>query len=228
MYTLVTVADVVQIVPSDFNKTSNRAIEDFINTKYADKVIHKTGLCLGFHSFVKSSEGLIGHGTGIVNVNVDFRLVVFRPFKGEIIQGTISHSNASGIFISMEFFEDIVVPPELLFSDTSFETDSEGSDVFIWRADDGAGGVNEFFFDRAEKCLMRVEIEEWNDLSPQMKRPEDFDLDHRDKYGLRLAPYRILCSMMHSGLGPSLWWVGDESGQEGEDGANGTAMEVEQ
>jgi DNA-directed RNA polymerase III subunit RPC8 len=216
----VTLADVVQIHPSEFNKPSTRAIEDYINAKYADKVIHKVGLCVGFHSLISASEGLIGHGTGIVNVNVDFRLVVFRPFKGEIIPGTITHSSVAGIFMSMGFFEDIVAPPEFLFDDTKWERDEDGNQLFIWRADNGEGGFNEFFFDRAEKCMMRVEVEEWNDLSPQMKRPEDYDLESKDKYGLRLAPYRILCSMMHSGLGPTLWWLGEEAGE-------GEAMEVD-
>ncbi|KAK5127215.1 hypothetical protein LTR85_008577 [Meristemomyces frigidus] len=214
MYILVTLADVVQIPPSEFHKPSIRAIEDFVNTKYSDKVIHKVGLCIAFHSLISASEGLIGHGTGIVNVNVDFRLLVFRPFKGEILRGTISHSNMEGIYLSMDFFEDIIVPPPLLFDNTTWGTDDAGTEAFIWRTDNGEGGENEFFFDRAEKCYMRVEQEEWNDLSPQMKRPDDYDMDRRDKYGLKVGPYRIMASMMHSGLGPTLWWLGDEAPAE--------------
>ena len=69
------------------------------------------------YDLLKASEGLIGHGTGIVNVNgplpgstprccrskadpnypVEFRLVVFRPFKGEVILGKISSSSLQGI-----------------------------------------------------------------------------------------------------------------------------------
>jgi len=117
-------ADVVQIVPSEFSKPSLRAIEDWINTKYADKVIHKVGLCVGFHSLISASEGLIGHGNGIVNVNVDFRMIVFRPFQGEILRGTISHSNTEGIYLSMDFFEDVVVPPHLMFENTTWRRTS--------------------------------------------------------------------------------------------------------
>lgn len=219
----------VQIPPSDFHKSSIRAIEDFINTKYADKVIHKIGLCVGFHSLISASEGLIGHGNGIVNVNVDFRMVVFRPFKGEILRGTITHSNQAGIYISMDFFEDIIVPPQLLFSNTTWDKDEEGTEAFIWRSEDGEGGFNEFFFDKAEKVLMRVEQEQWNDLSPQMKRPDDYDMERRDEYGMKLGPYRIMASMMHSGLGPSLWWLGEEAAAaEDEAGTNGVDdMEVD-
>ena len=201
----------VQIPPTEFHKSSIRAIEDFVNNKYADKVIHKVGLCVGYHSLISASEGLIGHGTGIVNVNVDFRIMVYRPFKGEIVRGTITHSNIEGVYLSTDFFEDIIVPPPLLFENTQWGADESGTEAFIWRTDNGEGGENEFFFDKAEKCLMRVEQEEWNDLSPQMKRPDDYDMERRDKYGLKLGPYRILASMLHSGLGPTLWWLGDEA-----------------
>ena len=127
----VTLADVVQIKPSEFTKSSLRAVEDFINTKYADKVIHKVGLCVGFHSLISATEGLIGHGNGIVHVNVDFRMIVFRPFQGEILRGTITHSNNAGIYLSMDFFEDVVVPPQFLFDNTKWDKDEELSLIHI-------------------------------------------------------------------------------------------------
>lgn len=63
------VADLVQIVPEDFNKDASQAIEDNINAKYANKVIQKIGLCVCLYDLLSASEGLIGHGTGLVNVN---------------------------------------------------------------------------------------------------------------------------------------------------------------
>ena len=38
------------------------------------KVIQKIGLCIGFYDLLESSDGLIGHGTGLVNVNGSFHL----------------------------------------------------------------------------------------------------------------------------------------------------------
>ena len=61
------IADLVQIVPEDFNKDAAQAIEDNINAKYANKVIQKIGLCICLYDLLSSSEGLIGHGTGLVN-----------------------------------------------------------------------------------------------------------------------------------------------------------------
>ncbi|KAI9702053.1 MAG: DNA-directed RNA polymerase III subunit rpc25 [Candelina mexicana] len=115
MFILTTISDLVQIPPKDFSKKSAASIEDYINDKYANKIIQKIGLCICLYDLLKASEGLIGHGTGIVNVNVEFRLIVFRPFKGEVIVGRIIGADPHGIRIGLEFFNDILVPPHLLF-----------------------------------------------------------------------------------------------------------------
>lgn len=97
-------------------------------------MIQKIGLCICLYDILKASDGLIGHGTGIVNVNgrgsclyfqsrqrarpssffylfsflvelhrltriplVEFRVIVFRPFKGEIILGRISSASEFGM-----------------------------------------------------------------------------------------------------------------------------------
>jgi DNA-directed RNA polymerase III subunit RPC8 len=93
---------------------------------------------------------LIGHGTGLVNVNgafyessletytdsrsiVEFRLVVFRPFKGEVMLGRIRSCKPEGIhrgstvtvavmlladvssgIVRTDFFDEIFVPCEEL------------------------------------------------------------------------------------------------------------------
>ena len=67
-----------------------------------------------------------------LTIPVDFRLIVFRPFKGEIILGQISSSSEYGmrsmmpIFLNhlkprlmsavrLDFFDDIYVLPHLMF-----------------------------------------------------------------------------------------------------------------
>lgn len=221
-------ADVIQIHPSDFGKPHARAIEDFINTKYADKVIHKVGLCLGFHSIISASEGQIGHGTGMVNINVDFRIVIYRPFRGEIILATITHSDArKGIFLSQDFHEDIVVPPETLFESTEWGQDEDGVEAFIWRPKNEETGVAaDYYFDRAEECMVRVEDEQWRDLTPaEEASSQQFVTKDRKSGGTRKSPYFLRGSMMLTGLGPTLWWNEDEPE---EDTANGVGEEMDE
>lgn len=115
MFILTKFQDLVQIPPHEFYKKSRDEIEDKINEKYANKVVQKIGLCMCMWDVLKASDGLIGHGTGNVNVNVEFRMVVFRPHKGEIITAKVKKSTPNGIQVTTEFFEDIFVPKTMLF-----------------------------------------------------------------------------------------------------------------
>ncbi|KAK8197153.1 DNA-directed rna polymerase III 25 kd polypeptide [Phyllosticta capitalensis] len=200
MFLTTTISDLIQIKPEEFEKSSIKAIKDAIHTKYANKVIQEVGLCICLRDILKSSEGLIGHGTGIVNVNVDFRLVVFRPFKGEIIEGTITSGTAQGIKIALDFFDDIFVPgPVNLFEGTKY---SGREEVWVWTTETG----DELFFDNEERVRFRVEAEIWTDQSPQAPTTDDTPVE-------RKSPYSIIGSMQQAGLGPVLWW---EEGAEEE------------
>jgi DNA-directed RNA polymerase III subunit RPC8 len=83
-----TISDLVQIPPVEFYKRSLHAVEDKINEKYSNKVllplleysveiflsncqkiVQKVGLCVCLYDLLKVSDGLIGHGSGNVNVN---------------------------------------------------------------------------------------------------------------------------------------------------------------
>lgn len=45
---------------------------------------------------------------------VEFRMIVFRPFKGEVMLGRIRSSTPAGINLRTDFFDDIFVPFEEL------------------------------------------------------------------------------------------------------------------
>ncbi|PGH18474.1 DNA-directed RNA polymerase [Polytolypa hystricis UAMH7299] len=194
MFILTTISDLIQISPEDFTKLSAIAIEDNINEKYANKVIQNVGLCIGFYDLLESSDGLIGHGTGLVNVNVKFRLIVFRPFKGEIILGKITSGTEHGIKISLEFFNDILIPPSLLLDGARFDYTDQ---VWIW--DNGEGAL--FYFDIGEIVRFRVEAEEWHDQIPDAPDTQDAVAGTERK-----PPYSLIGSMQIAGLGLVSWW----------------------
>jgi len=91
---------------------------------------------------------------------VEFRMVVFRPFRGEILYGRIKTSNEDGIVIDVDFHNEILVPWQNLFSNCNFDQNER---TWIWKAE-GA----ELFFDRGEPVLFRVEQEEWYDQKPSV------------------------------------------------------------
>jgi DNA-directed RNA polymerase III subunit RPC8 len=107
-------SDVIPIAPADLGKEHAHAIQDGIHSKYSDRVLHEVGLCVCLWDLLSVSEGLINAGDSRVFVDgewsggasrlgadgrraVTFRMVVFRPFKGEILQATIFRINKDGI-----------------------------------------------------------------------------------------------------------------------------------
>ncbi|KAF2196883.1 DNA-directed RNA polymerase III polypeptide, partial [Delitschia confertaspora ATCC 74209] len=198
-----TIQDLIQITPEDFEKPSAQAIKDAINEKYANKVLQKVGLCICMWDLLEASEGLIGHGTGLVNVNVECRMVVFRPFRGEIIQGKIKDSDEKGITIDLDFTCEVYVPGSNLPSNSSFDR-AEG--VWVWHSEE-----TDLYFDKGEMVRLRIEQEFWEDQGPGMKEGEEEEEGEEVR-----SSYTILGSMAHSGLGPALWWEGVE-GEEGEE-----------
>ncbi|KAF2270494.1 DNA-directed RNA polymeras-like protein III 25 kDa polypeptide [Lojkania enalia] len=203
MFILTTIEDLVQIKPQEFARPSIQAIKDSINAKYANKVIHNIGLCVSMWDLLNASEGLIGQGTGLVNVNVEFRMVVFRPFRGEIIQGRIKQSNQEGIILDLDFTCEVIIPYQHLPETSHF---SRAEKVWVWNTEG-----TELFFDKGEPALFRVEQEEWTDQKPGIVQKDD----EGNVIEERGTAWRLIGSMAQAGLGPTLWW--GEQGEEGEE-----------
>lgn len=92
-------------------------------------------------------------------------MVVFRPFRGEILYGSIKTSNEEGIVIDVDFHNEIFVPFQNLFPNCKFDQHER---TWIWKADGGA----ELFFDQGEPVLFRVEQEEWFDQKPSVQQKD--------------------------------------------------------
>ena len=63
--------------------------------------------CSGRHGFVVAitgvediGKGLIREGTGYVTFPVKYQCVVFRPFKGEILEAVVTMVNKVGAYLS--------------------------------------------------------------------------------------------------------------------------------
>ncbi|PQE24671.1 dna-directed RNA polymerase iii subunit rpc8 protein [Rutstroemia sp. NJR-2017a WRK4] len=210
MFILTKIADLVQIAPSDLGKDASQAIEDNINLKYANKVIQKIGLCICFYDLLSASEGLIGHGDGLVNVN------------GRLLPRNIMAREESAALLKEAFDVSSIqsrAKCHLLTNPSSYSllrrdiragkyvargvtlhvlnvSSNHNEQIFVW-INDG----QEFFFDNQESVRFRVDSEEWVDQAPIGPVKPDNPVKKE-------APYRIIASMEEVGLGPCLWWDG--------------------
>jgi len=128
MFILSCVRDTVKLLPS--TEYSPAAITHWLNAKYANRVLHKIGLCISVYDLLSVGDGALKYGDGAIYVQslpsppysvgrlivADFRLVVFCPCVGEVLTGRIMAATHAGIRLSLEFFDDVFIPAHLIFS----------------------------------------------------------------------------------------------------------------
>ncbi|KAK4218784.1 DNA-directed RNA polymerase III subunit rpc25 [Rhypophila decipiens] len=201
MFFLSKIADVIQIHPEKFNMRSEDALHENINTKYANKVIQGLGLCISLWDICWASEGLCDVYTGLCNVNVEFRMVVFRPFEGEVLQARIVSQTEEGIHLTVGFFDDIFVPGSELADGAQFRPDPDSNGKATWVVDLEEDD-EKLYYDNHEMVHFSVLSEEWHDQTPT--GPVEAEADPADQQ--LLPPYKIIGTMNAPGLGVCLWW----------------------
>ena len=160
MFILASLQDNVRVKPNEFSKPPSKAITDELNRKYANRVIHDLGLGIKVFDVQSITDPIVfSCQDGSYQSKVHFRLVVFRPFKGEILTGKIKDSSAAqGIRVTLGFFDDIIIPPPFLMPGSEFNSD-EG--VWVWKYDG-----NDLFMDPEEEIRIRIENQVFVDIGP--------------------------------------------------------------
>lgn len=112
-------------------------------------------------------------------------MMVLRPFRGEILQGRIKSANDQGMVIDLDFTYEVFVPHANLYDPSEYD---EQEKAWIWHPEGG----EEFFFDKGETVLLRVEREEWFDQKPSIVQKDEFG-NVAERRGV---PWRIIVSVM--------------------------------
>ena len=82
---------------------------------------------------------------------VVFRMIMFRPFVGEVMLGTVLRSTEDAIQVSLDFFDDVFIPKYSLPADCEFDARHK---LWVWKFDEGEeGGV----FSQHEQIRCRVD-----------------------------------------------------------------------
>lgn len=90
----------IDLHPSFFSSTAG----DFIRAKlYQDVEGTNTGthLIVAVLSIDEISEPKIAPGTGFAQYNVGYRALVWRPFRGEVVDGKVTDVVSSGFFVEV-------------------------------------------------------------------------------------------------------------------------------
>lgn len=121
MFLTISIADSIRIPPSDFGADIETILANEIDVKYANRVLPGVGHVVSLFAIDAAEESFIMPGDGGAYTTVTFRLLVFRPTVGEMLTGRVKAvDSVGGLRVSLDFFEDVVVPPAHMPEDAWF------------------------------------------------------------------------------------------------------------
>uniref|UniRef100_A0A0D9X4N4 DNA-directed RNA polymerase subunit n=1 Tax=Leersia perrieri TaxID=77586 RepID=A0A0D9X4N4_9ORYZ len=129
MFVLSQVEHNLPMPPHLLNRPLVDAIKAELERLFLDKVVANLGLCASVEG------GFIFPGEGCSTYKVSFRLLMFRPFVGEVLVGKISGYDEKGLHVSLDFFSDICIPGHLMQYGTARALDGR----WMLKTEDGDG-----------------------------------------------------------------------------------------
>lgn len=188
----------VKILPENLGKPRLEAITQEIESLYMDKVVKDLGLVVTLYEIISIEGGTVYPGEGSAHFHVVFRVVVFRPFVGEVLEGKLKKSDKTGIYVSVGYFSDIFIPEHMLQEPSVFD---EAEQLWVWVYQE-----QKMFMDLEEPIRVRV----------QSIRFPDQPRSANDLVGLgplggvtpegTFAPLVVQGDINADGLGLLSWW----------------------
>ncbi|KAL5792818.1 hypothetical protein ACOSP7_001412 [Xanthoceras sorbifolium] len=195
MFYLSKIEHTLRLPPHLLSLPLNEAIKEELEKIFLDKVIANLGLCISVYDISEIEGGFIFPGEGASTYSLKCRLIMFRPFVGEIIAAKLNESNSNGLRLSLGFFDDIYIPCHLLPSPSHSKPDpAERYEVnWIWKF-----GNTEFLIEETDKIKFRVISVNYPSIPIEQKEGSK-----------PFAPMEITGSIDYDGLGPASWWEDD-------------------
>ncbi|KIZ03093.1 DNA-directed RNA polymerase III subunitC25 [Monoraphidium neglectum] len=207
----------VRVSPQDLIKPPLTAVTEVLEKDYLDRVIPELGLVVTIYDVLSVEGGHIYPNDGAAYFRVVFRLVVFRPFAGEVLVGKIVSCSKKGVRVGIEFFDDIHVPDYALQDPSLFDS-SEG----LWR---WAYEGNDMFMDlQAAPTSSASSCPAW---CPALRTwrfclvwTPTSDEPALGTAGRPYCPMEVTGDMCGDGLGLTSWWeaAAEDGAEEMDDG----------
>lgn len=98
MFFLSLLEHTIRIPPQMLDVPLLEAISGELQKLFVDKVIKDLGLCVSVYDIQALEGGFVFAGDGAPTYTVNFRLVMFRPFVGEVLVGKLKKSDKNGLY----------------------------------------------------------------------------------------------------------------------------------
>ncbi|CAM8878521.1 unnamed protein product [Rhodiola kirilowii] len=199
MFFLSLLSHTLRLPPDLLDLPLDVSIRRHLEKIFLDKVIAKLGLCVSVYDLRKINGGFIDPARGAPTYEVEFRVIMFRPFVGEVISAKLKHQDETGLVLTLGFFDDIIVPAAYMQNPSTYKLDSAtGQKLWFWVCEHG-----EFVIDGFDEIRFQVQSVSYPPLPlevPENSKP--------------FAPMVITGSISEDGLGPLNWWGDDNEAVE--------------
>ena len=162
MFVIAELKSTIKVAPEVFIKGLPEVSKQELNKKLANKVLHNVGLCIAFREVVSFGDSPILPGDGSSHTEVVFRFIVFRPEIGSFLTAKIKNCTREGVYVSLNFFDDIFIPKDELQHPSRFE---EAEQAWVWEYP-VSEGKHDLYMDVGETIKIRVIDEEFIESEP--------------------------------------------------------------
>ncbi|XP_064991208.1 uncharacterized protein LOC103987368 isoform X3 [Musa acuminata AAA Group] len=187
MFCLSLIEHNLHLPPHLLNRPLLDAIKEELERLFLDKVLSNLGLCISIYDIRTIEGGFVFPGDGSSTYKVVFRLIMFRPYVGEILCGKLKASDANGLHLSLGFFDDIKVPVHLLPHKSRMGDDG----IWIWEHECG-----DLPMDLDEEVHFRVTKINYPPIPVE-----------QDANASPFSPMEIIGEIYGDGLGLLSWWA---------------------
>jgi DNA-directed RNA polymerase subunit E' len=101
MYSVVTVRDIVRIPPKEFGEPITKAALMHLRKSSENVLDRDVGLMIAVIDIDDIGQGRLMPGDGATYHSVQYRVLVFKPIRGELIEGNVVELMDFGAFIRM-------------------------------------------------------------------------------------------------------------------------------
>ncbi|OQR83913.1 DNA-directed RNA polymerase III subunit RPC8 [Achlya hypogyna] len=235
MFVLCRIADVIQIAPELFGTDYSSVLTEEIDRKYANKVIADVGLCITLYDFIEIGDAYVHPSDGTSHTEVVFRMVVFRPFIGEVLKGKIISCTEEHIrgnllpqslrrslyrtlVVSMDFVQDIVIPSYAMQTPSFFDKnerlwewkfpgkEADQDPYYMYLHEEIRFRVTNINFTRVTKTAKGIQATITEATDSSTSRRRSSSVDLSD-HDPKPSALQIIGTIDEDGLGLSSWWI---------------------
>lgn len=120
MFFLKDLKHTINLHPSYFGPSTTAFLEQKLHADVEGTCSGKYGYIVAVINIVSIGAGTIQPGAGLAQFVVDYKAIVYRPFKGEVVDGVIKNVGKMGIFADVGPVQ-VFISSHLMPSDFRFD-----------------------------------------------------------------------------------------------------------